>query len=173
MAKKAKRGRPPGSGKKKQAKARNNGEFWRSLAAVGLIIFGVVLLFGAFISAPIPHSVWHGFWWALGAATVVAPLALIYLGSLKFINEQRRIPFPNMVGTVGLLVFLASWFFAAFAKPDAAGTFAGGYGGHVGETVGNVLVNSLGKFLASLVFFLLAAFSFLFTFAIDPRSLIG
>ena len=169
MAKKAKRGRPPG--KKKTDKAQSNGAFWRSLYAVALIIFGVILLFGAFISAPIPHSVWHGFWWALGAATIAAPLAFIYLGSLKFINEERRIPFPNMVGTIGLLVFLASWFYAAFLHADALGNLAGGHGGHVGETVGNVLVNSLGKFLASLVFFLLAAFSFLFTFAIDPRSL--
>jgi S-DNA-T family DNA segregation ATPase FtsK/SpoIIIE len=171
MAKKAKRGRPPGSGKKKDEKANKNGAFWRSVAAVGLIIFGVILLFGAFISAPIPHNVWHGFWWALGAATIVAPLAFVYLGALKFINEERRIPFPNMIGTIGLLVFLASWFFAAFASPDAAGNLTGGHGGQVGQAVGNVLVGALGKFLASLVFFLLAGFSFLFTFAIDPRSL--
>jgi S-DNA-T family DNA segregation ATPase FtsK/SpoIIIE len=170
MAKKAKRGRPPG--KKKNDKTEKNGAFWRSLYAVFLIIFGVILLFGAFISAPIPHSVWHGFWWALGAATVVAPFAFIYLGSLKFINEERRIPFPNMIGTIGLLVFLASWFYAAFLHTGTAGNLAGGHGGHVGQTVGNVLVNSMGKLLASLVFFLLAAFSFLFTFAIDPRSLI-
>jgi S-DNA-T family DNA segregation ATPase FtsK/SpoIIIE len=170
MAKKAKRGRPPG--KKKDEKAQKNGAFWRSLAAVGLIIFGVILLFGAFIGAPIPHSVWHGFWWALGAGTIAAPFAFIYLGALKFVNEERRIPFPNMVGTIGLLVFLASWFYAAFGHAGLAGSLVGGHGGHVGQTVGNLLVNSLGKFLASLVFFLLAAFSFLFTFAIDPRSLI-
>ena len=170
MAKKAKRGRPPG--KKKTEKAQKNGAFWRSLAAVALIIFGLILLFGAFISAPIPHSVWHGFWWALGAATVMAPLAMIYLGLLKFINEERRIPFPNMVGTIGLLVFLASWFHAAFLHAGGSGALVGGHGGHVGATVGNLLVGSLGKFLASLVFFLLAAFSFMFTFAIDPRSLI-
>jgi S-DNA-T family DNA segregation ATPase FtsK/SpoIIIE len=169
MAKKAKRGRPPG--KKKGGETKNNSAFWRSLAAVGLIIFGVILLFGAFISAPIPQNVWHVFWWALGAATIMAPLAFVYLGSLKFINEERRIPFPNMIGTVGLLVFLASWFFAAFASPSVNGDLVGGHGGHVGQTVGNVLVNSLGKFLASLVFLLLAAFSFLFTFAIDPRSI--
>jgi hypothetical protein len=119
MAKKAKRGRPPG--KKKNDKTEKNGAFWRSLYAVFLIIFGVILLFGAFISAPIPHSVWHGFWWALGAATVVAPFAFIYLGSLKFINEERRIPFPNMIGTIGLLVFLASWFYAAFLHTGTAG----------------------------------------------------
>lgn len=162
MPKKAKRGRPPG--KKKNEKAQRNGAFWRGVAAVGLIILGVVLLFGAFISAPIPHSVWHGFWWALGGATIVAPLALIYLGLLKFINEDNRIPLPNMIGTLGLLAFLASWLHTAF--------YPNGHGGKVGMAVGNVLVHAMGKFLASLVFFLLAVFSFLFTFAIDPRSLL-
>jgi hypothetical protein len=49
------------------------------VAAIGLIIIGLVLFFGAFISAPIPHNLWHGFWWALGSATVVAPLVLVYL----------------------------------------------------------------------------------------------
>src|SRR6266404_470044 len=162
MAKKAKRGRPPG--KKADKKIKNNSGFWRAVAAVFLIIFGVVLLFGAFISAPIPHNLWHGFWWALGGATVVAPIALVYLGLLKFINEEQRIPLPNMIGTIGLLVFLASWLHSAFLP--------GGHGGHIGSSVGNVLVNSLGQFLASLVFFLLTIFSVLFTFAIEPRSLL-
>ncbi|MGH7156778.1 MAG: DNA translocase FtsK 4TM domain-containing protein, partial [Candidatus Saccharimonadales bacterium] len=170
MAKKAKRGRPPG--KKKDQKAKRNGAFWRSVAAVFLIIFGVVLLFGAFISAPIPHDVWHGFWWALGAATWVAPFALIYLGSLKFINEEQRIPLPNMIGTLGLLAFLASWFHTAFLHTGVNATLVGGHGGQVGMAVGNVLVHALGKFLASLVFFLLAVFSFFFTFSVDPRSLL-
>src|ERR1700759_4651060 len=134
MAKKAKRGRPP---KKAEKKSNNNGAFWRSLAAVTLIIFGVILLFGAFISAPLPHSVWHGFWWALGAATVMAPFALIYLGLLKFINEEQRIPLPNMVGTVGLLIFLASWLYAMFLHADASGNLIGGHGGHAGQAVGN------------------------------------
>ncbi|MBX4197122.1 DNA translocase FtsK [Candidatus Saccharibacteria bacterium] len=162
MAKKAKRGRPPG--KKAVKKEKSNSGFWRAIAAVFLIIFGVVLLFGAFISAPLPHNIWHGFWWALGGATLVAPVALIYLGALKFINEEQRIPLPNMIGTLGLLAFLASWLHTAFMPV--------GHGGRVGEAVGNALANSLGKFLASLVFFLLTVFSFLFTFAIDPRSLL-
>lgn len=162
MPKKAKRGRPPG--KKADKKKKNNAGFWRALGAVFLIIFGVVLLFGAFISAPVPHSVWQGFWWALGTATIVAPIALVYLGALKFINEDQRIPLPNMIGTIGLLTFLASWLHTAF-MPN-------GYGGRIGEAVGNLLANSMGKFLASLVFFLLTIFSVLFTFAIEPRSLL-
>ncbi len=162
MAKKRKPGRPPG--KKADKKTKNNSAFWRGVGAVGLIILGVVLLFGAFISAPIPHSLWHGFWWALGTATVVAPVALIYLGLLKFINEEQRIPLPNMAGTIGLFVFFSSWLYTAFLPT--------GHGGKVGHAVGNVLVNALGKFLASLVFFLLSIFSVLFTFAIEPRSLL-
>ena len=91
MAKKAKRGRPPGKKKTEKTAAKTNSNFWRSVAAIFLIIFGLVLLFGAFVSAPIPHNLWHGFWWALGGATIVAPLAFIYLGSLKFINEEQRL----------------------------------------------------------------------------------
>jgi len=83
---------------------------------------------------------------------------------LKFINEEQRIPLPNMIGTIGLLVFLASWLHTMFMP--------GGHGGRVGESIGNLLANSMGKFLASLVFFLLTLFSFLFTFAIQPRSLL-
>ena len=171
MAKKAKRGRPPG--KKVNEKAKRNGNFWRAVAAVALIIFGVVLAFGAFISAPIPQNTWEGFWWALGAATVVAPIALIYLGMLKFINEEQRIPLPNMIGTLGLLVFFASWLHVSFLNTDVAGNPVGGHGGEVGAAVGNLLVSALGKFLASLVFFILTVFSFLFTFAIEPRSLLN
>ncbi|HET7827773.1 MAG TPA: DNA translocase FtsK [Candidatus Saccharimonadales bacterium] len=163
MAKKAKRGRPPAK-KTKKAAAKTNSGFWRAVTAVFLIIFGVVLLFGAFIGAPIPHSIWHGFWWALGGATIVAPLALVYLGALKFINEEQRIPLPNMIGTLGLLTFLASFLHVVFMP--------GGHGGKVGRAVGNLLANSMGHFLAGLVFFLLTLFSVLFTFAIDPRSLL-
>ncbi len=169
MAKKAKRGRPP---KKAEKPEKKYGAFWRSVAAVGLIIFGVILLFGAFISAPLPHNVWHGFWWGLGAATVAAPLALIYLGLMKFINEEQRIPLPNMIGTIGLLVFMSSWFHTMFITTDASGNFTGGHGGHIGMAVGNLLANSLGKFLASFVFLLLTVFSVLFTFAIEPRALL-
>lgn len=170
MAKKAKRGRPP---KKAEKSTKSNSAFWRSLAAVALIIFGVILLFGAFISAPLPHKIWNGFWWGLGVATIAAPFALIYLGLLKFINEEQRVPLPNMIGTIGLLVFLSSWFHATFLHADAAGNLVGGHGGHIGQAVGGVLVGSLGKFLASLVFLLLTIFSVLFTFAIEPRALLN
>jgi len=169
MAKKAKRGRPPN---KKIEKQKNSG-FWRGVGAVVLIIAAIVLAFGAFINAPIPHDFWHGAWWAFGVATIIAPLALLYLGSLKFLSENQRVPLPNMVGTVALLVFFASWMHVAFIHHAGdPNVWVGGHGGHVGQTVGNALVSALGKFLASLVFFVLSAFAVLFTFSIDPQALL-
>ena len=74
-----------------------------------------------------------------------------------------------MVGTIGLLVFLASWFYTAFLHTGPMAT-GGGHGGQVAgrrQRAGRLD----GQVPGTLVFFLLAVFSFLFTFAIDPRSL--
>ncbi len=171
MAKKRKPGRPPG--KKTVKKTKEASVFWRGVAAVILIVAGIVLGFGAFVSAPIPHDFWQGVWWTFGGAAIAAPLALIYLGSLKFINEEQRVPLPNMVGVIGLMIFLASWLHTAFMHHGAdPAVWVGGYGGHLGASVGNALASAFGKFLSSLVFFVLVIFAVLFTFAIEPRSLL-
>ena len=159
MAKKRKPGRPPKKNHKKNSASTSN--FWRGVGAVILIVGGIVLGFGAFINAPIPRDMWEGAWWAFGVGAVIAPFALIYLGSLKFLTEDQQIPLPKMLGVLGLLTFFASWMHTAFAR-----------GGDVGQTVGNALEGAMGNFLSSLVFFVLSFFALLFTFAIDPRSLI-
>ncbi len=169
MAKRRKPGRPP----KKAKKSEVNSGFWRGVGAVILIVGGIVLGFGAFINAPVPAQMWDGAWSAFGAAAFAAPFALIYLGALKFLSEDQQVPLPKMVGTLGLLVFLSSWLYAAFIHHDVdPSVWVGGHGGEVGKAVGDALVGALGKFLASLVFFVLALFFTLFTFAIDPRSLL-
>lgn len=172
MAKKAKRGRPKGSAKKKIEKKDNSG-FWRGVGAVILIVAAIVMAFGAFISAPIPHDFWNGAWWAFGAGAIVVPLALLYLGSLKFLSEDQRVPLPNMVGTIALLIFLSSWLHTVFIHHIAdAQNWVGGHGGVVGQAVGNALVGALGQFLASLIFFILSVFAVFFTFSIDPKTLL-
>ncbi len=171
MAKKRKPGRPKGVKKKEEPKKNNN--FWRGFAAVVLIIIGIVLIFGAFINAPVPKDMWNGSWWAIGAASVIAPIALIYLGGLKFLSEDQRIPFHKILGVTALLVFAASWLHSAFLHTDAAtGLLAGGHGGTAGKAIGDGLANAMGRFLASLVFFLLAVFAALFTFGVEPKSLV-
>lgn len=146
---------------KKKTGAKISASFWRGFGAVLLIVGGIVMAFGAVISAPIPEGLWDGTWSAFGAATVIAPFILVYLGALKFLSEDQQIPLSKMIGATSAVVFLASWLHIAFDK-----------GGSVGESVGGALVSPFGEFLSSLIFFLLALFAILFTLAIDPRTLL-
>jgi S-DNA-T family DNA segregation ATPase FtsK/SpoIIIE len=168
MAKKKKRA----AAKKKEEPKKNSG-FWRLVSAITVIIAGVVLAFGAFIDAPVPKGFWDGTWSALGIATVLAPICLVYLGGLKLFSDEHKIPFPNFVGAVALLVFFASFAHTTFATIDASGIYAGGHGGAVGQSVGGFLLSAMGKFLSSLVFFLLSVFAFLFAFGIEPKVLLA
>jgi S-DNA-T family DNA segregation ATPase FtsK/SpoIIIE len=168
MAKKKKRA----AAKKKEEPKKNSG-FWRLVSAITVIISGVVLAFGAFIDAPVPKGFWDGTWSALGIATVLAPICLVYLGGLKLFSDEHKIPFPNFVGAVALLVFFASFAHTTFAAIDAGGIYAGGHGGAVGQSVGGFLLSAMGKFLSSLVFFLLSVFAFLFAFGIEPKVLLA
>jgi S-DNA-T family DNA segregation ATPase FtsK/SpoIIIE len=174
MAKKAKRGRPAGSGKKKKEEAKAIPGFWRGFGAVSLIIIGIVLWFGAFINAPIPKDLWNAFWWAFGGAAIIAPVVLIYLGGLKFISEDQRIPFHKILGATALMVFFASWLHTAFLHTSADSlSLVGGHGGNIGKSAGDAMVGALGKFLSSLIFFILTIFAALFTFGVEPRSLLA
>ena len=172
MAKKRKKAAK--NGKKSKEAAKNNGNFWRAIGAISLIVAGIVLGFGAFISAPIPQGFWDGVWDAFGVATIIIPFVLIYLGALKFLSEEHEIPFPKMAGVIGLSVFLASWLHVTFLHHNGdPSVWVGGHGGAVGQAVGNVLVTALGKFLASLIFLVLTLFAAIFTLGIEPRSLLG
>jgi len=168
MAKKKKR-----SSAKKKVEPKKNTGFWRGVYAIILIVAGIVLAFGAFISAPVPKGFWGGVWSALGIATVFVPVLLIYLGGLKLFSEDHKIPFPNMAGSLALLVFFASFAHATFATAAADGTYTGGHGGAVGQAVGGMLLGAMGKFLSALVFFLLSVFAFLFAFGIEPKVLLA
>lgn len=173
MAKKRKPGRPPGRKNTKKTKpSKDTAAFWRGVGAVIMITAGIVLAFGAFVHAPAPRDFWHASWWAFGAASYLVPLALIYLGALKFLSEDQQMPLPKVLSVVGLLIFFSSWLHSVFLHHDGtSAALVGGHGGTVGKAVGDALVGALGKFLASLVFFVLAAFALLFTLAVDPRSL--
>ncbi|MBI4034417.1 DUF87 domain-containing protein [Candidatus Saccharibacteria bacterium] len=160
--------------KNKKADSRDLSGFWRGVGAVLLIVAGIVLGFGAFINAPIPAGFWDNVWSAFGIATIVMPFALIYLGLLKFITEDQQIPLAKMLAVGGLMTFLASWLHTAFISHPAGDSTAwiGGHGGDAGRAIGDILVNALGKFLSSLVFFVLSLFAALFALNIEPKSLL-
>jgi len=172
MAKKRKT-TPKKTAKKAEEEAKKSAGFWRGVGAIALIIAAIIMAFGAFISAPIPAALWNATWWAFGAATVIAPFILVYLGLSKFLSEDQQIPLAKLAGAVGLMIFLAGWLHTAFLHTDAAtGQMTGGNGGEVGEMVGDLLIGALGKFLASLILFVLALFAALFALGVEPKSLL-
>jgi S-DNA-T family DNA segregation ATPase FtsK/SpoIIIE len=98
---------------------------------------------------------------------------MIYLGIIKLVSDDHHIPFPNLVGAISLLIFFASFMHVAFAQVAADASVNGGHGGSVGQSVGSVLLGAMGKFLASLVFFLLSFFAFIFAFGLEPKSIMN
>lgn len=147
--------------KRKTKTAKEMSGFWRGVASVALIIAGVVLGFGAFIDASVPHSFWNGVWSFIGAASILAPLAFFYLGALKLLSDDHRMPIPKVLGVGGLLLFMSSWAQVAFGK-----------GGSLGHAVTDALQPAFGGLLSGLIFFMLALIALMFTFAIDPRVLL-
>ena len=107
--------------KTKKAEEIKSSGFWRGVGAVALIVAGIVLAFGWLINAPIPQGFWDGTWDLFGVATVMAPLLLVYLGTLKFLSEDGQIPLAKMAGSIGLVVFLAGLVGAALALATLVG----------------------------------------------------
>lgn len=169
MAKKKKNGRKKAA---PEAEPKTGPKFWAGVGAIALIIGGIIVLFGAFIEAPIPKGMWDGVWWAFGAASWLAPLALIYLGVLKLASEEQRIPLPKLTGTVGTVLLLAAWLHVIFVSKDAFGSESGGYGGEAGNLLGGVLMGALGKFLSGLILLVLSVVAVLFTLNVPPKRLL-
>lgn len=162
--------------KKLAGKAENSGgySFWRASGAILLIIAGIIVLFGAFIDAPIPQAMWNGVWWGFGAASIFVPFIMVYFGILKFKTEDHQIPLVKMVAVLGSLILLSSFLHASFLHPLGEGSevLVGGRGGNIGQAVGGVFVGALGKFLGALLLFVFTAVALMFIFKIPPRKLL-
>src|SRR3990167_1245667 len=104
MAKKRKT-TPKKTARKAEDEVKKSAGFWRGIGAIALIIAAIIMAFGAFISAPIPAALWNATWWAFGAAAVIAPFVMIYLGLSKFLSEDQQIPLAKLAGAVVLMIF--------------------------------------------------------------------
>jgi S-DNA-T family DNA segregation ATPase FtsK/SpoIIIE len=146
--------------------------FWPLTGAVVLVVVALFLLLGGFgTGGSLPKDLFHGAYWTLGWAAYLTPIALVYCGVYKFINEDNRIPLAKLVSMIGVLLFISSWFFTSFAHRLMSGFYVGGHGGAAGKVIGSGVLNVLDKFPASLVFFIFAVASAFFAFGISPKSL--
>lgn len=153
--------------------------FLRGVWAVLLFVIAVFLLIGSFAQGGfLPKAMWSGVYAALGLAGYLAPVALVFWGIYKFRTEEHKIPFVKIISMSTLLVLVAAWFHAAFVTSDpnssaSVTAWVGGHGGAVGSAIGGAGLSIFSKLLASVIFFILAALSFCWTFGIPFKALLS
>src|SRR3989344_9249430 len=114
MTKKKKRNK-----KKKSADESSGSAFWPLSGAIFLLVLAFLLLLGGFgTGGSLPTELFDGAYWAFGWAAYLTPLALGYLGILKFRSEDRQIPLDKFIGMGATVVFSASWLYVLFASKD-------------------------------------------------------
>jgi S-DNA-T family DNA segregation ATPase FtsK/SpoIIIE len=147
--------------------------FWAMAGAIILVLVAFLLILGGFgTGGKAPITLFSGVYWALGWASYLMPVALVYWGVYKFASEDRRIPLSKLSSMTALLVFASSWFCTIFSKKDTIGNWNGGHGGIVGNGIGNVVLGALDKIPASLLFFVFALLATFFAFGIDLKVLL-
>lgn len=164
--------------KKKQTKSKSadnamQSAFWPLSGAIALLVLAFLLLLGGFgTGGSLPKSLFEGVYWAFGRAAYLTPVALGYLGILKFKSEDRQIPLDKFIGMAATVVLSAGWLYVAFADKVAGGSFSGGHGGEAGRVAAVTVLSVLDKWPTSLLFFVLALLALFYTFGISPKVLL-
>lgn len=168
MAKKKKQTR------KKAAVIDERSGFWPLAAAIVLLVLAVFVLLGGFgTGGPLPTGLFEAAAWALGWAAWLVPLALVFFGVHKFMNEERQIPLGKLTSMLAVLVLGAAWLHVAFVgRDELSGEFIGGNGGAVGRVLGGTVLGALDKMPASLLFFVFTVLAFFAAFGISPRVIL-
>lgn len=156
------------SRKTAQPVVRERSAFWPLTGAILLILLAIFLILGGFgTGGPLPVDMFKGVYWALGYAAYLSPLALIYFGALKFIDEERKVPLGKFLGMFSFVLASALLMHTLFASNGH-----GGHGGEVGATVGGLALQALDRIPASLLFAVAAILAFFLSFNISPKVLI-
>ena len=174
MANKKKKTTKVKSTKKKVHKDLENerASFWALSGAILLIVIAGFLLIGGFgTGGPLPVGLFKGAYFMFGYAAYITPVALAYWGIYKFTAEDKRIPLPNLMSMLCVLIFSSTWFFVAFATKSASGAWVKGHGGAVGEILGKAVLTALDQMPASLLFLLLTILAVFFSFGVSPKVL--
>jgi S-DNA-T family DNA segregation ATPase FtsK/SpoIIIE len=167
----AKKKKPIRKRKTEPVKAESSA-FWPLSGAIVLCILALFVFLGGFgTGGSLPRDLFHGVYWALGWAAYLAPLALIYWGIYKFVNEDHQIPLDKLISMLAVLIFGSSFCYTSFVSVSA-GKSSGGHGGNLGRVIGNGVLNVLDKFPASLMFFIFTILAGFFAFGVSPKTLL-
>ncbi len=156
----------------KKTKEESSSVFWPLAGAIFLLLLAVFLLLGGFgAGGALPVKLFGWAYTLFGWSAYLLAFVLAFLGALKFISEDRQIPFDRFVSASLFMTAIATSFHTMFVAVKDSGN-TGGHGGYIGETIGNASLLALNKFPASLLFFVVALLALFFALRISPRVLL-
>jgi S-DNA-T family DNA segregation ATPase FtsK/SpoIIIE len=148
--------------------------FWPLSGAVCLYLLAFFMLLGGFgTGGPLPVNLFKGTYAVFGWGAYLAPFALAYWATYKFMTEDKRIPLGKFMSMIFVLLFSAGWLYVAFATKDAAQNWQGGHGGTAGQLVGGMVLSALDKIPASIVFFVATILSLCFALGVSLMDLVN
>ena len=167
MAKKRK------TSKKKKDQKQEQSVFWPMTGAVVMLVLGLFALLGGFgAGGPLPTGLFKGMYWTFGWAAYFVPLFLFYLGALKFMDEEHKIPLEKLASSTAFLVLIGSWMQVVTVTQDATGALSGGNGGFIGQLIGGITLKAITKVPASIMFFVFSVLALFLAFNISPKIIL-
>jgi len=170
MAKKKKTTRK----KKEEPVYAERSAFWPVTGALFLIILGVFVLLGGFgTGGKLPVGLFEMLYAMLGLAAYLMPIALIFWGVHKFRSEDYKVPFGKALSMFAFIILSASWLHVTFLTVDPNTLEETGKGGGIGGLLGGAVLGPLDQLPASILFLLLGGLTFMLSFGISPRAILG
>ncbi|MCA9329445.1 DNA translocase FtsK 4TM domain-containing protein, partial [Candidatus Saccharibacteria bacterium] len=165
--------------KKKQTRNRKKIEvidkspFWPMVGAVIMILLAIFTLLGAFnTGGNLPQGLYSSAYWMLGWSAILAPVALVYFGIIKFNSEDHQIPLGSLVSMITGVTLASSFFHVISATNEFADVGQPSRGGALGNLVGGIVLNAIDTIPAALMFFVFAVFAFFFAFGVSPKVIL-
>ena len=141
------------------------GGFWRQVFAVLMIAVAIILVMTWFGSGgSLLNNIHKGAYFAIGIATYVIPVLLVYLSVKIFRSEDNRIPIVMWIASVLMMVWLAGVFgLPTIGKPEPTG-------GVVGEWLNSLVTQILAPGVAAFIYIVLIFITAIFILQVSPAA---
>ena len=157
-------------GRKKQHEVRPThelpGGFWRQVIALLMIAASILLVvtwFGK--GGTILSAIHQACLWAIGYATYLIPVLLVYLAVLIFRSDDNRVPVTVWVASLLMIVWFSGMFgVPTIDKPNPTG-------GALGELLNSLVVQVVDQSVAMFIYIILIFVTILFVLSKTPLAL--
>ncbi|MFV0485494.1 MAG: DNA translocase FtsK 4TM domain-containing protein [Candidatus Saccharimonadales bacterium] len=142
------------------------GGFWRQVVALLMIVISILLVVTWFGSGgTILNTIHNSGLWAIGYATYLLPILLVYLAVSIFRSADNKVPVTVWLASILMII----WFAGMFGIPTiGAGNPTGG---ELGELLNSAITQLVDPGVAILIYIVLILITVLFVLSKTPMAL--